>query len=76
MEAKMHKTRIAIIATTVALLAGVAYAQSQVAPSSKETEATTRMRKDDPCAEPKKPLKKKSTQRQGDDKAKSDAKKQ
>jgi hypothetical protein len=76
MEAEMHKIRIALIAATVALLAGGAYAQGQAVPSSREAEVPTGMRKDDPCAEPKKQLKKKSTQRQGDEKAKADAKKQ
>jgi hypothetical protein len=75
MEAKMNTTRLALIAATAALLTGAAYAQTQGAVPAKESGATSGMRKDDPCAEPKTPLKKKSTQRQADDKAKSDTKK-
>jgi hypothetical protein len=76
METKMHKIPIALVTTMVALLAGGAYAESPTIAPGKDAETTKGMRKDDPCAEPKKQLKKKSTQRQGDEKTKADAKKQ
>jgi hypothetical protein len=71
----MDKRRIAIIAVTATLLAGSASAAPQGAPAPKEQPAASGMRPDDPCAEPKKELKKRSTPRQGDDKGKTDPKK-
>jgi hypothetical protein len=71
----MNKRQIAIIAATATLLAGSAYAAPQDAPAPKEQPAASGMRPDDPCAEPKKELKKKSTQRRADDKVKTEPKK-
>jgi hypothetical protein len=52
--------------------AGV-YAQTTESAKPKGTESQTDVRKDDPCAEPEKKLKKKTTERKGTDKTKADA---
>jgi hypothetical protein len=65
-----------LLAATFTVIASGALAQKPEAPTTdKAPGAKTDLRKDDPCAEPKTELKKRSVERKSDDRAKGEPKK-
>lgn len=71
----MPRSAILVIALSIGVNATNALAQAQEPAKSKVTDPQTQFRKDDPCAEPEKKLKKKTIERPVEDKPKSGAQK-